>query len=50
MDFNFTPDQLDMQKMVRDFVAKEITPYALEMDKEGAVPAALWRKDRKSVV
>ena len=44
MDFNFTPDQLDLQKMVKDFVAKEITPHALEMDKDGVVPADLWKK------
>ncbi|BBB92824.1 MAG TPA: acyl-CoA dehydrogenase family protein [Methylomusa anaerophila] len=44
MDFNFTPDQMALQKMVRDFVAKEITPKALEMDKEGEVPPELWTK------
>jgi len=44
MDFNFTPDQLALQKMVKDFVAKEITPHALEMDKEGVVPPDLWKK------
>ncbi|WP_371369632.1 Acyl-CoA dehydrogenase [Sporomusa rhizae] len=44
MDFNFTPDQLDLQKMVRELVTKEITPHALEMDKEGVVPPELWKK------
>lgn len=32
MDFNFTPDQLALKKMMQEFVAKEITPYAIEMD------------------
>ena len=44
MNFNFTPDQLALQKMVREFVEKEIVPYALEMDKEGVVKPDLWGK------
>jgi butyryl-CoA dehydrogenase len=31
MDFNFTPDQLALKKMAQEVVAKEITPYAIEM-------------------
>ncbi|MGI6093561.1 MAG: acyl-CoA dehydrogenase [Veillonellaceae bacterium] len=44
MDFNLTPDQLDLKTMVHDFVAKEITPYALEMDKEGKMYPGLLQK------
>lgn len=44
MDFNFTPDQLDLKTMVQDFVAKEITPFALEMDKEGKMYPGLLQK------
>ena len=44
MDFNFTPDQLALKKMVQEFVAKEITPYALEMDKHGGFRAGLMEK------
>lgn len=44
MEFNFTPDQLALKKMVQELVAKEITPYALEMDKEGKVRPGLFEK------
>ncbi|VBB06311.1 acyl-coa dehydrogenases signature 1 [Lucifera butyrica] len=44
MDFNFTPDQLALKKMAQEFVAKEITPYALEMDKAGEIRAGLFQK------
>ena len=44
MDFNLTPDQLDLKLMVQDFVAKEITPFALEMDKEGKMYPGLVQK------
>lgn len=44
MDFNFTPDQLDLQRMVQEFVAKEITPFALEMDKHGEMRPELRTK------
>lgn len=44
MDFNFTPDQIALKKMAQEFVAKEIIPYALEMDKEGHVKPDLWKK------
>ena len=44
MDFNFTKDQLAMKKIAQDLVAKEITPYALEMDKEGAMRPGLLEK------
>ena len=34
MDFAVNEDQLELQEMVREFVEKEITPYAAEMDAE----------------
>ena len=30
MEFALTEEQLELQEMVREFVAKEITPYAAE--------------------
>ncbi len=51
MDFNFTPDQLALKKMVQDFVSKEITPYALEMDKAGAMkPDLITKMDEAGLV
>lgn len=34
MDFALNEEQLELQEMVREFVEKEITPYASEMDAE----------------
>lgn len=44
MDFNFTEDQLALKKIAQDFVAKEITPYSLDMDKEAAMRPGLLEK------
>jgi butyryl-CoA dehydrogenase len=44
MDFNFTPDQLALKKMTQEFVAKEITPYALEMDHNNEMRPGLLEK------
>lgn len=44
MDFNFTPDQMALKKMAQEFVAKEIVPYALEMDKNGEMKPGLIQK------
>lgn len=44
MDFNFTPDQLALKKMTQEFVAKEITPYAIEMDHNNEMRAGLKEK------
>lgn len=44
MDFNFTPDQLALKKMAQEFVAKEITPYAIEMDHKGEMRPGLIEK------
>ena len=34
MDFALNEEQLELQEMVREFVEKEITTYAAEMDAE----------------
>ena len=44
MDFNFTPDQLALRKMVQEVVAKEIVPRALEMDHKGEIDPDLLGK------
>lgn len=44
MDFRITPDQQDLSKMINEFVEKEITPYALEMDREGKMKSGLLEK------
>ena len=44
MDFNFTPDQLALKKMMQEFVAKEITPYAIEMDHNNEMRPGLIEK------
>ncbi|MDR3563395.1 MAG: acyl-CoA dehydrogenase family protein [Negativicutes bacterium] len=44
MDFNFTPDQLALKKMVQDVVTKELLPIALEMDHKGEIEPGLLAK------
>ncbi|PWK16343.1 acyl-CoA dehydrogenase [Tumebacillus permanentifrigoris] len=44
MDFLFSKDQLDMQRMVRDFARNEITPLAAEIDRTDEYPRELLRK------
>jgi len=44
LHFNFTEDQLALRKMVQDVVAKEITPYALEMDHNDGMREGLLEK------
>ena len=44
MDFNLTPDQLALKKMAQEVVAKEIVPYALEMDHNGEMRPGLVQK------
>lgn len=42
MDFALNEEQLELQEMVRDFVEKEITPFAGEMDRNnGAMPGLM---------
>lgn len=44
MDFALNEEQLELQEMVRDFVEKEITPYAADMDRENAAKPELMKK------
>ena len=44
MDFALNEEQLELQEMVRDFVEKEITPYAAEMDKNNQAMPGLMEK------
>ena len=46
MDFALNEEQLELQEMVRDFVEKEITPYAAEMDKNNQAMPGLMRKQQ----
>ena len=44
MEFALTEEQLELQEMVREFVTKEITPYAAEMDRENHAREGLMEK------
>jgi short-chain 2-methylacyl-CoA dehydrogenase len=44
MDFSFSPEQLEIQRMVRDFVDNEIVPAQGEMDKTHEFNYQLWEK------
>ena len=44
MNFDLNEEQLAVQKMVRDFVANEITPNAKEWDIKEEFPMDLWKK------
>jgi len=44
MDFSFTEEQLMLQAMVRDFVAKEISPVAGQWEDEERFPYEVWKK------
>lgn len=44
MEFALTEEQLELQEMVREFVAKEIIPYAAEMDRENHAREGLMEK------
>lgn len=44
MEFALSPDQLALKKMTQELVAKEIAPYALEMDKKGEIMPGLLAK------
>lgn len=43
MDFALNEDQLDFQQMVREFVEKEITPIASQLDEENATRPELFK-------
>lgn len=44
MDYYLTPEQQELQEMVRDFVAQEITPISAEMDITGTFPMEMYKK------
>jgi len=44
MDFALNEEQLELQEMVRDFVEKEITPFAGEMDRNNDAMPGLMEK------
>ena len=44
MDFKYNDEQLAVQTMVRDFVAKEITPNAKQWDIDEKFPDDVWKK------
>ncbi|MDO9535915.1 MAG: acyl-CoA dehydrogenase family protein [Bacillota bacterium] len=44
MNFDLNEEQLAVQKMVREFVAKEITPNAKQWDLDESFPMDLWKK------
>ena len=44
MDFALNEDQLELQEMVREFVNKEITPFAGEMDRNNEAMPGLMEK------
>jgi short/branched chain acyl-CoA dehydrogenase len=41
---SFTPEQLEIQRVVRDFVEREIVPAQEQMDADHEFPYALWEK------
>lgn len=47
MDFALNEEQLELQEMVREFVEKEITPYAAEMDAENHMRDGLIDKSNE---
>ncbi|MGI6308053.1 MAG: acyl-CoA dehydrogenase family protein [Dethiobacteria bacterium] len=44
MNFELNEEQLAVQKMVRDFVANEITPFAKEWEQKEEFPMDVWKK------
>jgi alkylation response protein AidB-like acyl-CoA dehydrogenase len=44
MEFSLNEEQLELQEMVRDFVAKEITPHVAEWDKNNVADPDLMKK------
>lgn len=47
MDFKLTEEQKAFEKMVREFVEKEIKPIASEIDREGRFPSEIIKKTGK---
>src|ERR1700723_1005747 len=44
MDFDYTPDQVQLRREVRDFAAREILPHVMEWDEAQAFPLEVIRK------
>ena len=44
MDFQWTQDQVDLKNMTQEFIAKEVAPYAGEMDAAGGMRPGLQEK------
>jgi alkylation response protein AidB-like acyl-CoA dehydrogenase len=44
MDFEFTPEQVQLRKLIRDFAAAEIAPHVLEWDENQTFPLEAIRK------
>ncbi|MDD4320347.1 MAG: acyl-CoA dehydrogenase family protein [Acidaminococcaceae bacterium] len=44
MEFAFTEEQEELREMVKEFVEKEITPFAEEMDRNNAATPELFKK------
>jgi len=44
MNFQLTEEQIMIQKVVRDFAAKELAPLAAELDERGEFPHAITKK------
>lgn len=44
MDFEFTPEQIQLRKQVREFAAAEIAPHVREWDEHSKFPADLFKK------
>ncbi|MBV9081493.1 MAG: acyl-CoA dehydrogenase family protein [Acidobacteriaceae bacterium] len=44
MDFEFTPEQIQLRKSVRDFAEKEIAPHVLDWDEDQTFPLDTIRK------
>ncbi|MGE7694003.1 acyl-CoA dehydrogenase family protein [Lysinibacillus sp. NPDC094177] len=43
MDFEFTEEQLMLQKMVRNFAENEVSKYAYKIDREESFPYESWK-------
>jgi alkylation response protein AidB-like acyl-CoA dehydrogenase len=44
MDFDLAPEQLELQRMVKDFARAEVAPVQEQMDLDHEFPYALWEK------
>ena len=44
MDFSFSPEHVALRRMIRDFAANEIAPFATDLDREHRVPMDVMRK------